>query len=229
MSLYVKTGLGFHSNDVRDVVLQHGENILPHSAGADLGAVIKPARGLILRPVLWYTYLSNEFVWNGDEYGVSDVGATKRYGADLSVRYQPLRFLYFDADMNWAHPRLANKTKGNNYVELAPTFTSTGGAGVQTRSGFTFNLRYRYMHDRPATQDGSIMAKGYFVNDLVTGYEKKKWGVSVQIQNLFNVKWNEAMFAQTTRLKGEQAGGIEDLTFTPGTPFFIKGGVSIKF
>ncbi|WP_207798955.1 TonB-dependent receptor [Taibaiella soli] len=229
VSLYVKTGLGFHSNDVRDVVLQQGADILPHSAGADLGAAIKPAKGLIIRPILWYTYMSSEYVWNGDEYGVSDVGATRRFGADFSVRYQPFPFLYFDADLNWAVPRLIDAPKGDNYVELAPTLTSTGGIGVQTKNGFTFNLRYRYMHDRPATQDNSVVAKGYFVNDFLAAYRWRKWELSMQVQNLFNVQWNEAMFAETTRLKGEPAAGVEDLTFTPGTPFFLKGGLTYCF
>lgn len=229
ISLYVKAGLGFHSNDVRDVVLLHGNDILPRSSGIDLGTVIKPAKGLIIRPVLWYTHLSSEFVWNGDEYGVSDVGATRRWGVDFSARYQPLSFLYFDMDLNWAVPRLIDAPKGDNYVTLAPTLTSTGGVGVQTKNGFTFNLRYRYMNDRPATQDNSIVAKGYFVNDFVAAYCRRKWELSMQIQNLFNVSWNEAMFATTTRLKGEAATGIEDLTFTPGTPFFLKGGLTYRF
>ncbi|WP_345146721.1 TonB-dependent receptor [Flavobacterium ginsengiterrae] len=228
VSIYVKSGLGFHSNDVRDVVLQHGENILPLSAGTDLGTILKPIKGLIVNPILWYTYLSNEYVWNGDEYGISDVGKTKRIGADLTLRYQPLPYLYLDTEFNWANPRLIGEPKGNNYVELAPTFTSTGGIGIQTTNGFSCNLRYRYMHDRPANQDNSIVAQGYFVNDLVMGYQIKKWSVNMQIQNLFNVKWNEAMFAQTTRLQGEPSAGIEELTFTPGTPMYIKAGITYK-
>jgi hypothetical protein len=59
--------------------------------------------------------------------------------------------------------------------------------------------------------------------------ERKSWSVNVQVQNLFNVQWNEAMFAETTRLHGEPASGIEQLTFTPGIPFFIKAGVAVTF
>lgn len=228
VSIYIKSGLGFHSNDARAVVMQQGQNILPLSAGTDVGTILKPIKGLLINPILWYSYLSNEFVWNGDEFGTSDVGKTRRIGADLTIRYQPLPFLYFDTDLNWAKPRVIDAPKGDNYVELAPTFTSTGGVGIQTTNGFTCNLRYRYMHSRPATQDASIIAQGYFVNDLVLGYQLKKWSVNMQIQNLFNVKWNEAMFAQTTRLKGEPAEGIDQLTFTPGTPFYYKIGITYK-
>lgn len=85
------------------------------------------------------------------------------------------------------------------------------------------------MHDRPANQDNSIVAEAYFVNDLVLGYQKKTFGLNIQIQNLFNVRWNEAMFAETTRLKSEPMAGFDQLTFTPGTPFFLKAGVVFKF
>ncbi|MNS84672.1 TonB dependent receptor [compost metagenome] len=91
------------------------------------------------------------------------------------------------------------------------------------------NLRYRYMHDRPATDDARIIAPGYFVNDLTVSYQSGKWTVLLQIQNLFNVKWNEAMFAETTRLKGENGAGQEGLTFTPGTPFCFKTGICYRF
>lgn len=227
LTLYVKSGLGFHSNDVRDVVLQQGTNILPYSFGVDVGCILKPAKGLVLQPILWNSYLNHEFVWNGDSYGTSDAGATRRYGVDISTRYQILPFLYLDNDINWAVPRVVGAPRGDNYVELAPTLTSTGGLGFQFQNGFYANLRYRYMHDRPAVQDASIVAQGYFVNDLISGYQAKKWGINLQIQNLFNTKWNEAMFAQETRLKGESAS-VEELTFTPGTPFMVKIGLTYK-
>ena len=229
LRLFFKTGMGFHSNDVRDVVARNGKQVLPASYGADLGSTWQLAGRLLLQPALWYSFMENEFVWNGDSYGVSEAGRTRRYGADLTLRYQPVDWLYLDADANYAHPRLADEPEGHNYLELAPVFTSTGGASLQLPNGFTANLRYRYMHDRPANDDNSIVAGGYFVNDLLLGYERKSWAVNLQVQNLFDVNWNEAMFAATTRLAGERPNGIEQLTFTPGTPLFAKLAFSIKF
>lgn len=229
MQLFVKSGLGFHSNDVRAVVAQNGKEILPWSVGADLGTIWQLAPGFIFIPTLWYSFLQNEYIWNGDSYGTSAIGSTRRVGVDLTFRYQPLHWLYLDSDVNLARPRLTGEERGNDYVDLAPTMTSTGGIAFTFNNGFTANLRYRYMHDRPATQDKSIIASGYFVNDLIMSYQKKAMVLSFQIQNLFDTKWNEAMFAATTRLRGEPAGGYDQLTFTPGTPFFWKAGVAFKF
>ncbi len=226
--LYIKSGMGFHSNDARVVIQEKGHDILPYSLGGDLGAVIKPARGLLIQPALWYLYLQQEFVYVGDEAVVEPSGQTQRYGFDLSVRYQPLKWLYLDVEINYAHARYIDEPKGQNYVPLAPQFTSTGGIAVKLNSGFSANLRYRYMQERPANEDNTAKAKGYFVNDLFLAYTLKKWELSIQIQNIFDVEWNEAQFYTETRLQNE-AAPISDICFTPGNPFFLKAGVKISF
>jgi hypothetical protein len=226
--LYLKSGMGFHSNDVRVVMMQKGKNILPFSAGVDLGVVLKPARNLIIQPALWYLYLQQEFVYVGDEAVVEPSGKTKRLGADLSVRYQPFNWLYLDADVNYAHGRFIDEPKGANYIPLAPELTSTGGISVKIPGGFSANMRYRYMRARPANEDNSVIAKGYFVNDLSLAYSRRHWEFTVQAQNVFNTNWNEAQFETETRLRNEQAP-VTELCFTPGTPFYLKAGLAVKF
>jgi len=84
------------------------------------------------------------------------------------------------------------------------------------------------MDSRPAIEDNSVRTRGYFVNDLVLAYGKRKWEVNLQFQNIFNTKWNEAQFETETRLRNE-TNPVSDLCFTPGTPFAVKTGISYKF
>ena len=226
--LYLKSGMGFHSNDARVVIAQKGQNILPYSIGGDLGAVLKPCPNLLIQPALWYLYLQREFVYVGDEAVVEPSGKSRRYGMDLSVRYQPLKWLYMDADFNYANPRFIDEPRGENYIPLAPVFTSAGGISVKLNSGISAGLRYRYMADRPGNEDYSATAKGYFVNDLTLAYTLKKWELNLQIQNLFNVEWREAQFYTETRLKNE-TNPVSDMCFTPGYPFFLKTGIKYSF
>ena len=226
--LFLKSGMGFHSNDARVVIAQKGQNILPYSIGGDLGAVLKPFPNLIIQPELWFLSLQQEFVYVGDEAVVEPSGKSRRYGVDLSVRYQPVKGLYMDADFNYAHPRFIDEPKGEDYIPLAPLFTSTGGISVKLKPGFSASLRYRYMADRPGNEDYSATAKGYFVNDLAFAYTLKSWELSLQIQNLFNVKWDEAQFYTETRLQNEPEP-VSDMCFTPGYPLFLKAGVKYSF
>lgn len=189
---------------------------------------LRPLQNLIITPTLWYTYLQQEFVYVGDEAVVEPSGKTRRLGADLSVRYQPTENLYFNADVSYAHARSIDDPKGEDYIPLAPIWVSTGGIGWNFLNGFSANLQYRFMGENPANEDNTIKTKSYFVNDLLLNYNKERWGVNLQIQNLFNVEWNEAQFATETQLRGE-AQPITDLAYTPGTPFFMKLGVSFKF
>lgn len=228
LQLYLNTGKGFHSNDTRVVVPQAGLNILPATYGSDFGAIYKPFPRLLINTALWYLWSQQEFIYVGDEGVVEPSGRSRRYGIDVSVRYQLTKALYFDADLNTATPRSLDEESGRNYLPLAPVFTTTGGLSLQTPSGFSGSLRYRYIADRPANEDNSVVAKGYFVNDLQLNYTKNHYGFGLSIQNLFNVKWKETQFNTESRLRNETTP-VEEIHFTPGTPFFARLSFNINF
>lgn len=218
---YLSSGKGFHSNDTRVVVPQNGLLILPAAYGSDLGTEIKPTKNLLLNAAVWHLWLDQEFVYVGDEGVVEPSGKSQRYGADLSLRYQPVTWLYADMDLNYSHGRAVDEPKGQNYLPLAPHFTSIGGVTVKTKPGVNVSLRYRYMGNRPANEDNSVVAKGYFVSDAFVNYLKKKYEVGLAVQNLFHVKWKETQFNTESRLFNEPAP-VSEIHFTPGTPFFAK-------
>ena len=228
IQLYLNTGKGFHSNDSRVVVPQGGLQILPATYGSDLGIIYKPFPKLLINAASWYIYSQQEFVYVGDEGVVEPSGRSRRYGVDISVRYQLTKALYADVDINTAVPRSIDAEAGKNYLPLAPTFTTVGGLSLQTPSGFSGSLRYRYMANRAANEDNTVIAKGYFVNDLQMNYTKGRYNVSISIQNLFDVRWKETQFNTESRLKGETEP-IEEIHFTPGTPFFGRITLAYSF
>ncbi|EHQ31063.1 TonB-dependent receptor [Mucilaginibacter paludis] len=213
--LYLFLGKGFHSNDTRVVVAEKGLQTLPAAYGADLGTVFKPAKNLLFNAALWYSYLQKEYVYAGDGGTVDFSGRTQRLGFDFSGRYQPITSLYFDADVNYAHGRSLDDPKSENYIPLAPVWSSTGGITYIFKDGFNGSLRYRWLGDRAANEDYSLRAEGYFINDLVLNYTKKKYELGLTINNLFNVKWKETQFETETRLRNQSA--VNGIAFTPGT------------
>ena len=219
LQVYLNTGKGFHSNDTRVVVPKEGLEILPAAYGSDLGFIYKPFPKLLINSALWYLWSEQEFIYVGDEGVVEPSGRSRRYGIDFSVRYQLTKTLFADIDLNTATPRAVDAEAGNNFLPLAPTFTSVGGLSLQAPSGFSGSIRYRYIANRPANEDNSVVAKGYFVNDLQLNYTKGHYNIGLSIQNLFDVRWKETQFNTESRLKGEKQP-IEEIHFTPGTPFF---------
>ncbi|MCO6493818.1 MAG: TonB-dependent receptor plug domain-containing protein [Phaeodactylibacter sp.] len=225
---FLKSGIGFHSNDTRVVVAQEGREILPAAYGADLGAMWKPLPRLWFNTALWYLFLEQEFVYVGDEGIVEPSGKTRRYGMDFGIRYQVTNSLFFDSDVNYTIARAIDEPEGADYIPLAPDLTATGGLSFQPSSGFSGGIRYRYIKDRPANEDGSITAEGYFVVDGNVNYTIKNVTFSIIGENLLDAEWNEAQFATESRLKGE-GESVEELHFTPGVPFFIRGKVAYRF
>lgn len=226
--LYLKGGMGFHSNDSRVVVAQNGRRTLPTAYGADLGAILKPIDNLMVNIGGWYLFLEQEFVYVGDEAVVEPSGRTQRIGADFSIRYQPLKWLFIYADFNYAFARAIDEPNGEDFIPLAADLTSVGGITFNHPIGIQAGINYRWIGDRPANEDYSITAKGYFVADANLSYTWRKWTAGIIIQNLFNTEWNETQFATESHLANETAS-VEEIHFTPGTPFFIRGKVSVRF
>lgn len=228
LQLYLKSGLGFHSNDARVVVANNGEDILPRSYGADLGTIWKPSSKLVINSALWYLFLEQEFVYVGDAGIVEPSGRTRRYGIDLGLRYQINDWLFFDADGTYTHARSIDDPSGEDFIPLAPDFTLTSGLSITDWKGFSGGLRVRYLDDRPANEDNSIVAEGYFITDFNLNYKLKNITLGFTIENLFDVAWNETQFATESRLQNE-AAPVEEIHFTPGTPFFIRASIQYNF
>ena len=173
-------------------------------------------------------FLEQEFVYVGDAGIVEPSGKTRRQGIDISVRYEPIERLYFTLDANYAHARAIEEVHGENYIPLAPDFTLTSGLNYKSKSGFYSGIQIRHINDRPANEDNSIIAKGYSVTDFNLGYQFKNTTFSLQVQNLFNIDWNETQFATESRLQNE-SDSVEEIHFTPGTPFSLKGSIILNF
>ncbi|MDI5896249.1 TonB-dependent receptor [Flavobacterium algoritolerans] len=228
LQFFIKSGMGFHSNDARVVVQNSGKQILPTAIGTDIGTIWKPFPKLIVNSALWYLFLEQEFVYVGDAGIIEPSGKSKRMGAELGLRYQLNDWLYFDADANYTYARSIDEPKGQDYIPLAPDFTTTGGLSFQKVNGFSGGIRYRYLKNRPANEDNSIVARGYFISDLNVNYQYKNINFGIAVENIFDTAWNETQFATESRLQNEPES-VEEIHFTPGTPFFMKGKITYTF
>ena len=181
-----------------------------------------------MHAAFWYLWLDQEFIYVGDESVIEPGGKTRRIGLDFSARYSPGRWLYIDMDLNYSLARAVDEPKGEDYLPLAPAFTSIGGVTANPFKQWDFSLRYRYMWKRPATEDYSVVAEGYFIADAMINYSYRHYDIGLAIQNLFNQKWKETQFETTSRLQNENEP-VSEIHFTPGTPFFAKLIISYRF
>jgi outer membrane receptor protein involved in Fe transport len=188
----------------------------------------KPIQRLFLNSALWYLFLEQEFVYVGDAGIVEPSGKSRRYGIDFGARYQILDWLFLDADINHTIARAIGEPENADAIPLAPDLTATGGITIKSSTGFAGSIRFRVIGDRPANEDNSIVAKGYAVTDISASYKWKNITFGLQVENLFDTEWNEAQFATESRLQNETES-VEEIHFTPGTPFSACGRIVYHF
>lgn len=228
VQLYSFNGQGFHSNDTRVAVQQNGREVVTPAWGSDLGGIFKLGKKAVFQTAFWYLWMKQEFVYVGDAGVVEPGGKTQRMGWDASLRYQLMPALYADIDLNYTDPRILNVPEAENNLPLAPKFTSTGGFTYRKATGWNGTMRYRWMGDRPANEDNTVKARGYFICDAAVNYSKKKWEAGLSFQNIFGQKWKETQFDTESRLQNEPAP-VSEIHFTPGTPFFVRANFRIFF
>ena len=245
--LYVNFGDGFHSNDARGVVHEQDPvTPLTRARSYELGARTRLFDQLDLAGSVFRIDLDSELVWSGDEGTTEASGATRRQGVEAEARWKILPWLFADADFTATNATYVQDAGNGNAVALAPTLIVSGGVFARHPSGFYGRLGVLHLGDRPATEDSFLIAKGFTRVDATLGYRGSFFDVNVGIQNVLNTQWNEAQFANVSRLPDETSPascpvgtrpatedgkflGCEDLHFTPGAPINAQATVSLFF
>lgn len=225
---FLKSGIGFHSNDTRVVATQPDKKTLPRAYGVDLGSVWKPTSKIAINTALWYLLSEDELVYVGDAGIVEPSGEAQRYGIDLGFRYQLTNWLYFDSDATFTKAESVDDPSGENHIPLAPKVTVTGGLSVNDYKNFSGGINYRYIGDRAANEDNSIVAEGYFIADANVSYKLNDITLGVAFENIFDTVWKETQFATESRLQNEPTS-VEEIHFIPGTPFSAKATIRYSF
>lgn len=228
---FANYGDGFHSNDARSAVAP-GSSPLSRARTYEVGLRSKPwgPEGLELIATLWAIDLKSELVFVGDEGATEARGATRRRGVEVAARGQIVGPLYFNGSITWSH---AEFTTGEA-IPLAPELTGYGALILRWPEGLTSQLQATYLGVRPLIEDRSIKSPSWLDFDLSERYQipvKLSHGrleAFLFIQNLFNTKWEQAVFAFESRLRNE-AAGVTDIHFVPGNPRFVMGGVAWYF
>ncbi len=228
MQFYAKSGIGFHSNDTRVVLQNKSRDILPRAFGLDVGLIVKPTDRMVVNAALWSLFLEQEFVYVGDAGIVEPSGETLRRGIDLGIRYQLADWLYVNGDLNYTYARSSEEPEGEDYIPLAPDLTTSGGLTFNDLGDFSGGWQFRFIGDRPANEDNSIVAEGYFVSDFNLNYQYGPWNFGIIAENIFNTEWKETQFATESRLRDESFP-VEEIHFTSGSPFFLRGKISVRF
>ncbi len=252
--VYVNWGHGFHTNDVRGAFAVPKVTPITRAIGEEVGTRARLWERWDLAAALWMLDLANETVWNGDDGTTAVSDATNRYGVELETRFELTSWLAADADVVFTHSQFSTDGSNGGGLALAPKATWAGGLSARHEVGpgvARAGLRFFGIGDRPATDDGALVAPGFTEVDLHLGFRHRRFDLALDIENLFNGVYRSAQFATVSRLAGEpQVGsavpagfscgrnarlapapdgtsdgrfhGCEDIDYTPAYPFSVR-------
>jgi outer membrane receptor protein involved in Fe transport len=164
--------------------------------------------------------LDNDTVWSGDEGTTEVSGATTRRGVEIESRYEFANWLAVDLDLTFTKSAFRENAGNGNGLALAPKQTWSGGVSARRELGpgtARAGLRVYGIGDRPASDDGALVAPGFTQVDLHLGYRHRWWDLAFDVENLFNGAFRAAQFDTVSRLPSEPAvGGPVPIGFSCG-------------
>ena len=229
IQLFLKGGSGYHSNSTHAAIEDKTTHPLPKALAADIGTEFRIGGKFIASVALWTIKSDSEYIFVADTGDFENNGSSLRKGVDVSSKINPLKNIWLNISANYSKGKLLDAPKNENSIPAAPVFTSTGSIVYKHSNGLNLYLGAKFMGERPLNEDESVMEKDYFLLDASIHKTFKNIEIGLSVQNLFNIKWKEAVFYDASRLKNEVLDGVEDVHFTPGTPRYVKGSISYNF
>lgn len=210
LDVYLNWGHGFHSNDVRGRFTKPSITPLTRAVGEEIGARTRLWQRLDFAMAGWLLDLDSEATWSGDEGTTSSGPATRRYGVEFETRYEFTPWLAVDGAVTFTRSRFTAGHENGGGLALAPKQTWSGGLSARHGLGpgvGRAGLRFYGIGDRPASDDGALIAPGFTQVDAHLGYRHRWFDIAFDVENLLNGAFRSAQFATVSRLRSEPGVG----------------------
>jgi hypothetical protein len=204
------------------------------ASGYEVGTTVRPIEGLSLSAMAFLIDVSSELVIDGDTASTTPAGPTRRYGAELTGRYNFVgradsrQRLYADVSFTAAHGRFTDApdlAAGTVYLPDAPIRTFSAGVGGRQPVGRDWTLQgdvtVRSMSDRYGDSGPTpLIETGWTVVNAGVGARWKFVELGADLLNVADVKWREGQFEVQSRLPSEPVNPVPvpGISFTPGLP-----------
>ncbi len=235
---FVNYGWGYHSNDARGATervkpkefaadptdpnaIATPSPLLVRSKGSELGLRTEAVPGLQSSLALWQLELGSELVFSGDAGDTEASRPSKRYGIEFNNHYIATPWLLFDLDFAASHARFTTDdpdTPGR-YIPGSVDKVVSFGVSVIDRGPWFGHFQLRYFGPRPLIEDNSQRSQSTTLAYLRLGYRvTSNVKVALEVFNLFDRQASDIDYFYASRLKGEPAGGVDDIHFHPVEP-----------
>jgi outer membrane receptor protein involved in Fe transport len=204
------------------------------ATGYEVGTTVRPVKGLSLTAVGFLLDLTSELTIDGDTASTTPSGPTRRYGFELTGRYNFNKRIYADLSLTAAHARYtdaADIAAGTVYLPDAPIRTFSASVGGRQPVGpvtLIGSVTVRSMSDRYGDSGPTpLVETGWTVVNAEAGVRWQKLEFVADLLNVGDEKWREGQFEVNSRLPAEGPNPPAGISFTPGLPrtLMVRGAV----
>ncbi len=241
--LYLNGGFGFHSNDGRGVLTRvdpgSGESVTPadplvRTKGAEVGIRTTIVPGLQSSLTAWILDIDSELLFIGDAGATEASLPSRRWGIESANFYNPTPWLTLDADFAWSQARFTGDAPDGRRIPGSIETVIAAGVTVHDLpgklAGWSASLRWRYFGPRDLIEDGSVRSESTSLVNAQLGYRfNQTWSATLDVFNLFDANESDIDYFYTSRLRGEPAGGVDDIHTHPAEPRQIRFSVTANF
>jgi TonB dependent receptor/TonB-dependent Receptor Plug Domain len=232
--LYVSAGRGFHSDDIRGVNRARiagipGAPLIATQMGEEIGLRQELfARKVALTFAVFNLNAQSETQYDPDVGQDSAGPASRRYGYELNITYQALRWLEFYGTLSQDHARFKTPFDDGTghvgyYLPNAPFATGSFAAYIKDLGPWSGSLQLRYLGAYPLSSDNALQGSGYHEwNGDVRHSFGGGWKAALGVYNILNAKANAMEYWYVDRLPGEPAAGVADVHIHPLEPISVR-------
>ena len=229
--LYLNAGSGFHSNDGRGVIAATDPaTALVRTEGAEIGLRTKPLQRLHLTAALWGLDIGSELVFTGDAGTTESSRASRRAGIELAAFYNVTSAVTIDGDYAFSRARFRDAAPEGEHIPGAVEGVASAGLSLTDFHRFGGELRYRYFGPRPLIENNSVRSKAASTISARLSYSvTPRVRFAVDAFNILDAKVSDVDYFYTSRLRGEPAGGVDDIHFHPLEKRSVRFAVTTTF
>ena len=237
---YLSGGFGFHSNDARGTTITvdpaTGQPVprvdpLVRSRGAEFGLRLSPVPGLRTTLSLWALALNSELLFVGDAGATKPTNESRRSGVTIANFYRPTPSLSLDADISFARARLTGVLTGESRIPGAlENVMAAGVTWSPARTGLFGALRVRHFGAYPLAETNAVRATATTLLNADAGFRVVR-GIRVQatLLNVLDARASDIQYYYASRLRGEAAGGVDDVHRHPVEPRQLRASLGWAF
>jgi hypothetical protein len=237
--VYVNTGFGFHSNDVRGATLtvdpktgEPAESLSPlvRARGAEVGVRTVRVRGLQSTVALWYLGFDSELLFIGDA-GITEASRpSRRLGVEWTNYARIRPWLTAEADISFSRAEFTDDDPVGNRIPGALDRVISGGLTVEPEKPLFGSIRLRHFGPRPLVEDASVSSESTTIWNGEVGYNlSPRARLVLEGFNLFDSKVSDIDYFYTSRLPGEPTAGVDDVHLHPSLPRTARLALRVLF